>query len=130
MSSSPSRSTPAAPPALLDEAHLVPLLDALGAAHVASLAGGLPDEMESHRRALTATAPGSDVTALRAPAHALKGLAANFGLASLAALTGAVEEAARAGDAARCEKLSADIPGRGRLPGRAAAISRRGLIVL
>ena len=102
---------PAAAPALLDEAHLVPLLDALGAANVASLAAGLPEEMESHRRLLTTVTSGSDVTTLRAPAHALKGLAANFGLASLAALAGAVEEAARAGDAAQCEKLSADIPG-------------------
>jgi HPt (histidine-containing phosphotransfer) domain-containing protein len=56
-------------------------------------------------------ARGTDVTALRAPAHALKGVAANLGLSALAALAGAVEEAARAGDAARVEKLAADLPG-------------------
>jgi HPt (histidine-containing phosphotransfer) domain-containing protein len=56
-------------------------------------------------------APATDVTALRAPAHALKGVAANLGLSALAALAGAVEEAARGGDAARVEKLAADLPG-------------------
>jgi two-component system sensor histidine kinase RpfC len=107
--------SPAAAPApavetLLDEGYLRALVDALGAAHVAALAAALPEEMDPHRRQLTALVPGTDVTALRAPAHALKGVAANLGLVSLAALAGAVEEAARAGDAARVEKLCADLP--------------------
>ena len=110
-----SRDAPAAaPPAaagLVDEAHLGSLVDALGGAQVASLAASLVDEMDVHRRALASAAPETDVTALRAPAHALKGLAANFGLSALAALAGALEDAARAGDAARFAKLSADVPG-------------------
>src|SRR5262245_60186603 len=110
----PPRTPPAPAPAsttLLDEIQLGALVDALGAAHVASLAAALADEMDPHQRLLTSVAPGSDVTALRASAHALKGLAANFGLASLVALAGALEEAARAGDAAHFEKLTADLPG-------------------
>jgi HPt (histidine-containing phosphotransfer) domain-containing protein len=51
------------------------------------------------------------VRTLRAPAHALKGVAANLGLAALAALAGGVEEAARADDAARVDKLGADLRG-------------------
>jgi signal transduction histidine kinase/CheY-like chemotaxis protein len=100
-----------APEPLLDEAYLRALVDALGVAHVAALAVALPEEMDPHQRQLTRMAPATDVTALRAPAHALKGVAANLGLSALAALAGAVEEAARGGDAARVEKLAADLPG-------------------
>jgi signal transduction histidine kinase/HPt (histidine-containing phosphotransfer) domain-containing protein len=96
---------------LLDEPYLRSLIDALGAAHVAALAAALPEEMDSHRRLLMAIRPGTDVTALRPPAHALKGVAANLGLASLATLAGAIEESARAGDAPRVEKLAVDLPG-------------------
>jgi CheY-like chemotaxis protein len=108
----PSRAVP--PPAtepLLDEAYLRALVDALGVAHVAALAAALPEEMDSHRQQLALVAPGVDVTALRAPAHALKGVAANLGLSALAALAGAMEEAARDGDASRVAKLGADLSG-------------------
>jgi len=108
----------AAPPApasagttLLDEAYLRALVDALGTAHVAALATALPEEMDAHLRQLTSVPPGLDVTVLRAPAHALKGVAANLGLSALAAVAGAVEEAARAGDAGRVGKLAADLRG-------------------
>jgi signal transduction histidine kinase/CheY-like chemotaxis protein/HPt (histidine-containing phosphotransfer) domain-containing protein len=96
---------------LLDEAYLRALVDALGAPHVAALAAALPEEMEPHLRCLAPAAPGTDVRTLRAPAHALKGVAANLGLAALAALAGGVEEAARADDAARVDKLGADLRG-------------------
>jgi signal transduction histidine kinase/DNA-binding NarL/FixJ family response regulator/HPt (histidine-containing phosphotransfer) domain-containing protein len=104
---------PAAPGAttLLDEAYLRALVDALGAAHVAALAAAMPEEMGSHLEQLTAVAPANAVTALRAPAHALKGVAANLGLVALATLAGTVEEAASAGDAGRVQKLAADLPG-------------------
>jgi signal transduction histidine kinase/CheY-like chemotaxis protein/HPt (histidine-containing phosphotransfer) domain-containing protein len=95
---------------LLDGGYLRALVDALGATHVSALASALPEEMAPHLRRLAPVARGTDVTALRAPAHALKGVAANLGLSALAALAGAVEEAARAGDAARVEKLAADLP--------------------
>jgi signal transduction histidine kinase/CheY-like chemotaxis protein len=113
-SDTPASTTPAPAPAaeaLLDDAYLSALVDALGAPHVATLAAALPEEMALHLRQLTPIPPGCDVTMLRAPAHALKGVAANLGLTALATLAGVVEEAARAGDAARVEKLAADLPG-------------------
>jgi signal transduction histidine kinase/DNA-binding NarL/FixJ family response regulator len=108
----PSAPEPSAPTAtaLLDAAYAQALVDALGAAHVAALAAALPEEVEPHVRRLTTAAPGTDVTTLRAPAHALKGVAANLGLSALAALAGAVEEAALAGDAALVGKLCLELP--------------------
>ena len=96
---------------LLDEAYLRALVDALGTAHVAALATALPEEMDAHLQQLTSVPPGLDVTVLRAPAHALKGVAANLGLSALAAVAGAVEEAAHAGDTGRVGKLAADLRG-------------------
>ena len=113
-SSSPAPLAPPAPPpveTLLDEGYLSALVDALGAARVDALTAALPEEMAPHLRQLVPIALGTDVTTLRAPAHALKGVAANLGLSALATLAGGVEEAARAGDAARVEKLAADLPG-------------------
>jgi signal transduction histidine kinase/CheY-like chemotaxis protein/HPt (histidine-containing phosphotransfer) domain-containing protein len=102
----------AAADALLDTAYVRALVDALGAAHVAALAEALPEEIDPHQRLLTAPPAGTETAALRAPAHALKGVAANLGLASLAALAGAVEEAALAGDAAGVARLCAELPAR------------------
>ena len=51
-----------------------------------SLTTAAPEEMASHLQKLVAIDPGNDVTTLRAPAHALKGVAANLGLSALAAL--------------------------------------------
>ena len=112
----PSSAAPPSPPPptatpVLDESYLRSLVEVLGAEHVATLATALPGEIATHQQRLAPVVPGTDVTALRAPAHALKGVAANIGMASLAALAGELEEAARAGDAVRVEKLSADLPG-------------------
>jgi signal transduction histidine kinase/CheY-like chemotaxis protein/HPt (histidine-containing phosphotransfer) domain-containing protein len=108
--SAPAPAPPAAVAALLDEAYIDALVDALGAAHVDALAAALPEEMDPHVERLT-RAPSGDATMLRAPAHALKGVAANLGLSALAALAGAIEEAARGGDGGRVEKLAADLRG-------------------
>jgi len=110
-----SRATTAAvsPPlaqTLLDESYVRALVDALGAARVTGLTTAAPEEMAPHLQKLAPIEPGTDVTTLRAPAHALKGVAANLGLSALAALAGGLEEAARGGDAARVEKLAADLP--------------------
>jgi len=52
-----------------------------------------------------------DLDQIRAAAHALAGMAANLGLTALADLTGAIEEACRAGHRAEaaslCEQLDA-----------------------
>jgi CheY-like chemotaxis protein len=104
---SPAATAPPAPAVetLLDTTYLSALVDALGTAHVAALAEALPKEIEPHQRLLTTATPGGDVTRLRAPAHALKGVAGNLGLSALAGLAGAVEEAALAGDPVRVTKL-------------------------
>ena len=94
---------------LLDTTYLRALIEALGASRVAALVDALPEEIEPHERQLTARPRAMDVTTLRAPAHALKGVAANLGLAALASLAGGVEEAALARDAARVEKLCAEL---------------------
>jgi signal transduction histidine kinase/DNA-binding NarL/FixJ family response regulator len=108
---SAAAASPTAPAAesLLDTAYVSALVDALGAARVAALTEALPEEIEPHQRQLLTAAPGTDVTTLRAPAHAIKGVAANLGLSALAALAGAVEEAALAGDAARVAKLRLEL---------------------
>jgi signal transduction histidine kinase/HPt (histidine-containing phosphotransfer) domain-containing protein/ActR/RegA family two-component response regulator len=110
----PVETAPAPAPetaSLLDETYLLALVEALGTDSVATMAEALPAEISTHRQRLTPVVPGTDVTTLRPPAHALKGVAANIGLAALAALAGEIEEAARAGDAARVEKLSVELPG-------------------
>jgi signal transduction histidine kinase/CheY-like chemotaxis protein/HPt (histidine-containing phosphotransfer) domain-containing protein len=111
---SPTTVSPAAPPApaastLLDTTYLTALIDALGAPRVAELVAALPAEMDAHERKLSAPSNATDVTALRGPAHALKGVAANLGLSALATLAGGIEEAALARDAARAEKLCAEL---------------------
>jgi len=110
--------TPAPPPAapsapaadtLLDTTYLSALVDALGTERVAALAEALPEEIEPHERRLMTAAPGTDPTTLRPAAHALKGVAANLGLAALAGLAGTIEEAALAGDATRVAKLCLEL---------------------
>jgi CheY-like chemotaxis protein len=103
--------TPREGETLLDAAYLRALVDALGASHVAALAAALPEDIEPHLRRLAPVAPGTDVSELRGAAHALKGVAASLGLSALTALAGDVEEAARGGDAARVDKLGADLRG-------------------
>jgi signal transduction histidine kinase/DNA-binding NarL/FixJ family response regulator len=105
----PAPETPTATP-LLDATYVQALIDALGVAHVSTLAAALPAEIETHQRRLTPVSPDTDVTTLRAPAHALKGVAANLGLSALAALAGMVEEAAVVGDQLHVVKLCLELP--------------------
>src|SRR5262249_45137778 len=105
----PAAATAPAPDTLLDTAYLSSLVDALGAERVAALADALPGEIDPHERRLMTAAPGTDVTALRAPAHALKGVAADVGLAALAGLAGPIEEAALARDATRVANLCLEL---------------------
>ncbi len=105
----PAPAVPPATSALLDTSYLQSLIEALGIPRVAALVEALPEEIEPHERRLTARPLATDVTTLRAPAHALKGVAANLGLSALAGLAGGVEESALARDAARVEKLCAEL---------------------
>jgi signal transduction histidine kinase/HPt (histidine-containing phosphotransfer) domain-containing protein len=95
----------------IDESYLRLLVDSLGAAKVGQLIAKLPEHARPHRDRLAAARGDSDLAELRAAAHALAGMAANLGLTALAELTGAIEEACRAGRAAEaaslCERLDA-----------------------
>jgi signal transduction histidine kinase/ActR/RegA family two-component response regulator len=96
---------------LLDDEHLRLLLDALGRSKVAALIDGLPDDARPHRERLAAACADGGLDETRRAAHALKGIAANLGLRTLALLSGEIEAACaegRDGDAARlCESVEA-----------------------
>jgi signal transduction histidine kinase/HPt (histidine-containing phosphotransfer) domain-containing protein/ActR/RegA family two-component response regulator len=99
------------PPSAIDEAYVRLLIDSLGAAKVGQLISELPQHARPHRDRLAAPRDDMDLGQMRAAAHALTGMAANLGLTALADLTGAIEEACRAGHAgeaaALCEQLDA-----------------------
>jgi len=89
----------------VDEGYVRLLLDSLGPARLGQLVAELPEHARSHREQLGATRAGADLGQLRASAHALSGMAASLGLTALAELTGAIEEACRAGRRADAESL-------------------------
>ena len=99
-------------PSGIDESYLRLLVDSLGAAKVGHLISELPQHARPHRDRLAATArDDTDLAQMRAAAHALAGMAANLGLTALAELTGAIEDACRAGGATEaaslCDRLDA-----------------------
>ena len=115
-----SRYAPAGPPPEgrsgdvatgIDEAYVRLLVDSLGAAKVGQLISELPQHARPHRDRLAAARGDADLAQIRAAAHALAGMAANLGLTALAELSGAIEEACRAGRAAEaaslCDRLDA-----------------------
>jgi len=95
----------------IDESYVRLLVDSLGAAKVGQLIAELPQHARPHRDRLAAVRDDADLAQMRAAAHALAGMAANLGLTTLAELTGAIEEACRAGRAAEaatlCHRLDA-----------------------
>jgi CheY-like chemotaxis protein len=101
----------AGPSGAIDETYVRLLIDSLGAAKVGQLVSELPQHARPHRDRLSAARGDMDFDQMRAAAHALTGMAANLGLTALADLTGAIEEACRAGHRAEavslCEQLDA-----------------------
>ena len=101
----------ARPSGSIDETYVRSLIDSLGAAKVGQLISELPQHARPHRDRLAAARGDMDLLQLRAAAHALTGMAANLGLTALADLTGAIEEACRAGHvgevASLCGQLDA-----------------------
>jgi DNA-binding response OmpR family regulator len=95
----------------IDEAYVRLLVDSLGAAKVGQLISELPQHARPHRDRLAAARVDADLAQLRVAAHALTGMAANLGLTALAELTGAIEDACRAGRAMEaaslCDRLDA-----------------------
>jgi signal transduction histidine kinase/DNA-binding NarL/FixJ family response regulator len=94
---------------VVDEAYVRLLVDSLGAAKVAQLVADLPEHARPHRARLGAASADADLPQIQAAAHALAGMAANLGLTALAELTGAIEEACRAGRATEVEALRAGL---------------------
>jgi signal transduction histidine kinase/ActR/RegA family two-component response regulator len=107
----PDSASPSSPPArapaceVVDEAHVRRLHDALGAAKVSELIEGVEAEVALHREQLAAACVSGDLAAVRTAAHAVKGIAASLGLASLAELSGDIEQAAVGGEAERVATL-------------------------
>jgi two-component system, sensor histidine kinase and response regulator len=98
-------------PSAIDEGYLRLLVDSLGAAKVDHLISELPQHARPYRDRLANARGDTDLAQMRAAAHALAGMAANLGLTALAELTGAIEDACRAGNAAEatslCDRLEA-----------------------
>ncbi len=92
-------------PSGIDESYLRLLVDSLGAAKVGHLISELPDHARPHRDRLANARGETDLAQMRAAAHALAGMAANLGLTALAELTGAIEDACRAGSATEAASL-------------------------
>jgi signal transduction histidine kinase/DNA-binding response OmpR family regulator len=101
-----SRVSPSPAAAILDEAYVTALVEALGPAKVAEIVAGVGEEARPHRERLARGRTRGDLSEVHAAAHALRGIASNLGLTSLATLTGALEDASRVGDGARVEALS------------------------
>ncbi len=96
----------------VDEAYVRLLVDSLGTAKVAQLVADLPAHARPHRARLGAASGDADLPQIQAAAHALAGMAANLGLTALAELTGAIEEACRAGRATEVAALCAGLDAR------------------
>jgi HPt (histidine-containing phosphotransfer) domain-containing protein len=96
---------------VVDERQLRLLLDALGSAKLSELIEGLEAETGPHSEKLAAACAGGDLVAARAAAHAVKGIAASLGMAALAELSEAIEEAAVRGDAERVTTLRTQLDG-------------------
>jgi signal transduction histidine kinase/DNA-binding NarL/FixJ family response regulator/HPt (histidine-containing phosphotransfer) domain-containing protein len=97
---------------VVDEAYVRLLVDSLGAAKVAQLVADLPAHARPHRARLGAASADADLPQIQAAAHALAGMAANLGLTALAELTGAIEDACRAGRVTEVATLCAGLDAR------------------
>ena len=93
------------PETVLDSSYVAALVEALGPAKVAAIVAGVPEDTRPHREQLVRARAAGDLGGVRAAAHALRGIATNLGLASLASLSEAIEEATLADGAASVDAL-------------------------
>jgi HPt (histidine-containing phosphotransfer) domain-containing protein len=91
---------------LVDETYMTSLTEALGAPAMRGLIEAARNEIAPQRNRLLAATAARDLASARAAAHALGGIAANVGLAGLAALAGRIEDACIAQDGERAASLS------------------------
>jgi signal transduction histidine kinase/CheY-like chemotaxis protein/HPt (histidine-containing phosphotransfer) domain-containing protein len=88
----------ASPPPVLDTEHLARLGRGLAAGTLASLIRTCIEEVRARAEAIGKAAAAADAAWLRREAHALRGGAANYGLAALAELAARIEAATVAGN--------------------------------
>lgn len=86
-------------PAILDTDHIARLGRGLRPEVLRSLLEACADDVRSRVAALGEATQGPDLARIRKEAHALRGSAANYGLAALADVAGTLERAAALGDA-------------------------------
>jgi signal transduction histidine kinase/HPt (histidine-containing phosphotransfer) domain-containing protein/ActR/RegA family two-component response regulator len=95
----------------IDLAYVDLLVESLGAAKVRQLLLEFPEHVRPCRQDLAAAHETRDLTAVRAAAHTIHGMAANLGLTGLAESSGRLEEACLAGAAdavlSLCERVDA-----------------------
>jgi signal transduction histidine kinase/HPt (histidine-containing phosphotransfer) domain-containing protein/ActR/RegA family two-component response regulator len=94
---------------VVDEAYFAALAEAVGAVKFAEIVGGVADDVRPHRERFARACARGDLADARAAVHVLRGIASNLGLAALAGLTAAVEDALVAGDGGRAQALAAQL---------------------
>jgi CheY-like chemotaxis protein len=97
------------PPPVLDTEHLVRLGRGLTADTLASLIRTCIEDVRARTEAIGEAAAAADAIRLRREAHALRGGAANYGLAALATLASRIETAAAAGNLDEASRVVADL---------------------
>jgi two-component system, sensor histidine kinase and response regulator len=94
---------------VVDEAYFAALAEAVGAVKFAEIVDGVADDVRPHRERFARACARGDLAEARAAVHVLRGIAANLGLAALAGLTAAVEDALAAGDGDRAQALAGQL---------------------
>jgi signal transduction histidine kinase/HPt (histidine-containing phosphotransfer) domain-containing protein/ActR/RegA family two-component response regulator len=94
---------------VVDEAYFAALAEAVGAVKFGEIIDGVADDVRPHRERFARACARGDLADARAAVHVLRGIAANLGLAALAGLTAAVEDALVAGDGDRAQALAAEL---------------------
>ncbi len=97
------------PPPVLETEHLARLGRGLTADTLASLIRTCIEDVRARTEAIGEAAAAADAIRLRREAHALRGGAANYGLAALAALASRIEAAAAAGNLDEASRVVADL---------------------
>jgi signal transduction histidine kinase/CheY-like chemotaxis protein len=96
---------------ILDEVRLAELAQGLAPATVASLVDQCLDDMRQRMPHLRAVLGGTDARAIEIAAHALSGMSASYGFASLESRMRAIIRYARAGDFAEAAKAGVGMEG-------------------
>jgi CheY-like chemotaxis protein/HPt (histidine-containing phosphotransfer) domain-containing protein len=99
------------PPQVLDTEHLARLGRGLTADTLASLIRTCIEDVRARAGTITDAVTLADATRLRREAHALRGSAANYGLAALAEIASRIEAATAAGKLDEASRIADELPG-------------------